>query len=342
MSVHSRKEDHVRIALQEDVQFRRKRTSFDDWEFVYNALPEIDFAEISTETSFLGRTLKLPLMVTGMTGGYPDATRINRDLAEACQELGIAMGVGSMRACLESEEHRESFTVVKQFSHNVPILANIGAVQAVRWKRAGNLERMVDMAVDMIGASALAVHLNPLQELTQPEGEPEYRGVTDAIAWLVQHAPVPVIVKEVGAGISRSVAKRLADVGVSIIDVAGAGGTSWSAVEIKRHPSPDQVDHLWDVGIPTAEALLQCRGIVPTLIASGGITNGVDIAKAVALGAHVAGAARPILLAQHAGGTAAILQLVRSWELQIRQMMFLSGSGSLEQLRTTENIVCLH
>jgi len=211
MSVHSRKEDHVRIALQEDVQFRRKRTSFDDWEFVYNALPEIDFAEISTETSFLGRTLKLPLMVTGMTGGYPDATRINRDLAEACQELGIAMGVGSMRASLESEEHRESFTVVKQFSHNVPILANIGAVQAVRWKRAGNLERMVDMAVDMIGASAFAVHLNPLQELTQPEGEPEYRGVTDAIAWLVEHAPVPVVVKEVGAGVSGSVAKRLAD-----------------------------------------------------------------------------------------------------------------------------------
>jgi isopentenyl-diphosphate delta-isomerase len=342
MSVHSRKEDHVRIALQEDVRFRRKGTSFDDWEFVYNALPEIDLAEISTQTQFLGRTLRLPIMITGMTGGYPDAARINHDLAEACHELGIAMGVGSMRACLESDEHRESFTVVKQFSDSVPILANIGAVQAVRWKRAGTLADMVDTAVDMIGASALAVHLNPLQELAQPEGEPEYRGVTDAIAWLVEHSPAPVVVKEVGAGISGSVAKRLAEVGVSIIDVAGAGGTSWSAVEIKRHPHPNTVEHLWDVGIPTAEALVQCRGIVPTLIASGGIMSGVDIAKAVALGATVAGAARPILLAQHEGGTAAILQLVRSWELQIRQMMFLSGSGSLEQLRTTENIVCHH
>ncbi|MBM4179318.1 MAG: type 2 isopentenyl-diphosphate Delta-isomerase [Ignavibacteria bacterium] len=342
MSVHSRKEDHVRIALQEDVRFRRKRTSFDDWEFVYNALPEIDVAEISTQTPFLGTTLKLPLMITGMTGGYPDATRINGDLAEACQDLGIAMGVGSMRACLESAEHRESFTVVKQFSHNVPILANIGAVQAVRWKRAGILDRMVEAAIEMVGASALALHLNPLQELTQPEGEPEYRGVTGAIAWLVEHSPVPVVVKEVGAGISMNVAQRLAGVGVEMIDVAGAGGTSWSAVEIMRHPTPDQVDHLWDVGIPTAEALVQCRGIVPTLIASGGISNGVDIAKAVALGANLAGAARPLLLAHHAGGTAAILQLVRSWELQIRQMMFLSGSGSLEQLRTTENMICLH
>lgn len=332
MSIQSRKEEHVHLALSGNATFREKSNGFERYEFVYNALPEIDLADVDTRTEFCGMELQSPLLVTGMTGGYPDAERINKGLAEACETCGIAMGVGSMRAALEHRELESTFAVVRDVSDRVPIIANIGAAQAAVWNREGSLQSYVQRAVTMTGASALAVHLNPLQELLQPEGEPRFRGVLDAIATLVRSEQIPIIVKEVGAGISGAVARRLADVGVTIIDVAGAGGTSWAGVEILRRNDAQTVDHLWDVGIPTAECVTQCVGIVPTIIASGGISNGTEVAKAVALGARLVGSARPILEAFAADGTKGVVSLVREWELQLRQWMFLTGCQHLNDL----------
>ena len=332
MSIQSRKEEHVNLALSGKATFREKSNGFDRYEFVYNALPEIDLADVETQTEFCGMALQSPLLVTGMTGGYPDAERINKGFAEACETCGIAMGVGSMRAALEHRELESTFAVVRDVSNRVPIIANIGAAQAAVWHREGSLHSYVERAVAMTGASALAVHLNPLQELLQPEGEPRFRGVLDAIATLVRSEQIAIVVKEVGAGISGDVARRLADVGVTMIDVAGAGGTSWAGVEILRRSDAETVDHLWDVGIPTAECITQCVGIVPTIIASGGISNGTEVAKAVALGARLVGSARPILEAFAADGTKGVVALVRLWELQLRQWMFLTGCQHLNDL----------
>lgn len=334
MSISSRKESHVHHALSGNAGFRAKSTGLENYEFEYNALPEIDYADIDTHISFLGHRLQLPLIVTGMTGGYADAERINRDIAEACRGLGIGMGVGSMRAALEDPSLESSFTCLRPFASTVPMIANIGAVQARRWHQSGALEAMVAGAVGLINASALAVHLNPLQELAQPEGEPEFRGVLETIEVMVRQSPVPVIVKEVGAGLSRRCVDRLRSVGVEIVDVAGAGGTSWSGIEILRHDDPQRVEHLWDVGIPTAECIRQNRDAVPTLIASGGIANGTDVAIAIGLGAHVVGTARPVLQAHHDGGIDGILQLVASWQTRLRQWMFLTGSITVADLRS--------
>lgn len=341
MSISSRKESHVRHALSGNAGFRAKSTGLEKYEFEYNALPEIDYADINTRVSFLGRPLQIPLLVTGMTGGYPDAERINREIAEACGHLGIAMGVGSMRAALEDQSFEASFSCVRPFASVVPMIANIGAVQARRWLQSGVLGTMMRRAIELIDASALAVHLNPLQELAQPEGEPEFRGVLETIEYMVRDCPVPIIVKEVGAGLSRRCVDRLRNVGVEIVDVAGAGGTSWSGIEILRHDDPQRVDHLWDVGIPTAECIRQNRDAVTTLIASGGIASGTDVAVAIGLGAHIVGVARPVLQAHSDGGIDGILQLVASWQTHLKQSMFLTGSTTVGELRSAP-ITCLH
>ena len=338
MSIQSRKEEHVNLALSGKATFREKTNGFEQYELVYNALPEINLADVDTRTLFCGAQLLSPFLVTGMTGGYPNAENINRSIAEACAECGIAMGVGSMRAALEQTGSDPTFSVVRQFSDRVPILANIGAAQAALWHREGTLAQYVDRAVSLIGARALAVHLNPLQELLQPEGEPRFRGVLDAIAALIRTNNVPIIVKEVGAGITGNVARRLADVGVTMIDVAGAGGTSWAGIEILRRADAEQVNHLWDVGTPTAECIRQCVGVVPTVIASGGISTGTEAAKALAMGAHLVGTARPVLEAYAQGGTEAIVQFVRNWELHLRQWMFIMGCSKLNDLRDPSTI----
>jgi isopentenyl-diphosphate delta-isomerase len=338
MSIHSRKQEHVELALSGRVTFREVTNGFERYGFEYNALPEIDWSDIDTRTTFCGVPLALPFLVTGMTGGYPDAEAINRDLAEAAAACGIALGVGSMRAVLESTDPDPSYTVLRSYAHRVPIIANIGAVQAAAWHHAGTLGAMIQRAVDLVGATALAIHCNPLQELLQPEGEPRFRGVLDAIAAAVDLRIVPIVVKEVGAGIAPSVAHRLASVGVTMIDVAGAGGTSWAGVEILRRTDAERVDHLWDVGIPTAECVVSCSPIVPIVIASGGIVTGTEAAKAIALGASLAGTARPALEARTHGGVDAIIEFFRTWELHLRHWMFLTGCASIDALRGTSTI----
>jgi isopentenyl-diphosphate delta-isomerase len=278
------------------------------------------------------------MLISAMTGGYPEAETINARLAEAAAATGVGMSVGSMRVALIDESQARTYRSV--LLHRPPLLiANIGAVQLAQWHAEGNAYDMVQRCADIIEADAIGIHLNPLQELVQPEGEPRFRGVTQAIADLVQRSERPVVVKEVGAGISAAVAQRLIDAGVRCIDVAGAGGTSWAGVEILRHHQRDSVEHLWDVGIATAQCVHECRPICDsheaTMIASGGITNGTEMALAIALGAHAVGAARPILQAlQHDNDATSVVTIINEWERILRQWMFLTGSETIDHLRT--------
>lgn len=328
-----RKQEHIEVVLTSDVHFRNKTNGLDDVELPYNALPEIDFDEVDTSIEFLGKPLKQPLMVTGMTGGYPDAEQINRTIALACARSATAFCVGSMRAAIEDPSLEPTYSVVREFASNIPIVANIGGAQLVEWHTDGTLIRKANHLCRLINASALAVHLNPLQELLQPEGQPRFRGVTSALSTIVDELEIPVIVKEVGAGISGSVARRLSDVGVTMIDVAGAGGTSWAGVEIMRRVDQSETMEYWDVGIPTAECINQCMGIMPTLIASGGISSGTHIANAIALGATLCGAAQPILRTAIQEGANGVEQLIARWKLDLMRRMFLTGAKTLEELR---------
>lgn len=341
-TITSRKKEHVDITLSRDVSFRDRRTGFERWEFVHNALPELDVAEIDPKTQFLGKEISFPLIISSMTGGYPDALQINRHLAEVCAEKQLAMGVGSQRQALGDTAYHRTFSIVREVAPGIPVFGNLGAAEVARLKDATPVLRLLEM----INADGFAVHLNPLQEYLQPEGNPEFRGVLRGIEMLVRALPVPVIVKEIGAGISAGVARRLVDVGVRILDVAGAGGTSWAGVEILRrhgHTGPktkgaDAGDVFWDWGIPTADALRQVAafhqevsGLV--IIGSGGINDGLAMAKAVALGADIVAAARILLKSLHAGGRKSLVDVIERWKYQFVGAMFLTGSRTVRELQ---------
>ncbi|GIV56771.1 MAG: isopentenyl-diphosphate delta-isomerase [Candidatus Kapaibacterium sp.] len=332
----TRKEEHVRLCTEEDVRYRTKTTGLERYDFDYVALPELDFEEVTPQTTFLGHTLRLPLIVSCMTGGYHGATAINAALARLCQRWQLAMGLGSMRSLLESHQQLESFRIARDQAPTIPIIANIGASQLTRDVQAGDLESLIDL----VGADALTIHLNPLQELLQPEGTPHFRGVLAAIEQLVSVLPVPIIVKEVGAGISGRVAELLLGAGVRYVDVAGAGGTSWAGVELKR-ATPDvdsnPLAELWDCGIPTADCIVEVAALRSsydfTLIASGGIASGFDAAKAIALGADLVGVARPLLQVYQDGGEEALERYIANWELQLRAALFVNGARTVSDLR---------
>lgn len=333
----SRKREHVELCVQEDVSFRHRRTGFDDLRFRHNALPEIDLASVDTSTEFLGRAMRAPLLISCMTGGYPEAEQINASLARAADRFGLAIGIGSGRQALESSAHHASFKVVRDRAPNAPVIANIGASEVRRLSQANTLSDLQKL-IDLTGADALAIHLNPLQELMQPEGSPEFSGVLRAITEAIEVVQIPIIVKEVGAGISHDVGSRLVALGVRILDVAGAGGTSWAGVEILRHERSERsaLEPFWDWGIPTVTSLLDLlplkleRNI--TLIASGGIRHGVDIAKSIALGASIAGIARPMLTALSEQGEEGLNHFIENTLFQLRGAMFLTGSCDLRAL----------
>lgn len=329
MSIESRKKSHVELCVGSEVRFKEKTTGFERYEFAYNALPEIDFADVDISTVFLGKQLSMPLMISSMTGGYGDATRINTQLAELCSSNGLAIGVGSMRQAITSTEFHESFRTVRTHAPRSVVAANIGAPEIAGTPDMNGIR----IILDLIEADALIVHLNPLQELLQPEGTPTYRGILAGIEYLVRHTGVPVIVKEVGAGLSADVARRLLDAGVRILDVAGAGGTSWAGVELLRNTDAKPLQPLWDMGIPTAECLEQLRPLKSvtqfTLIASGGINDGFMIAKSLALGADLCASARPLIKILIEGGEQALDKIIRDWELQLRAALFLTGTQSI-------------
>jgi isopentenyl-diphosphate delta-isomerase len=333
----SRKKEHVDLTISRDVAFRSKTTGFEKWEFVHNALPEIDLSDISTAVSFIGKPLAFPFMISCMTGGYADAERINRELAEVCEDRRIAMGVGSQRQAIENAAFHSSFSVVRKAAPGIPIVGNIGAAEVARMRDASAVQRLADL----VGADAFAVHLNPVQEFLQPEGSATFRGVLSGIEMLVQQLHLPIIVKEIGAGISAAVARRLMDAGVMIIDVAGAGGTSWAGVEILRGNANPSAAPFWDWGIPTADALVEVAAVKKnagslSVIASGGITNGVECAKAIALGADMTASARPMLKRLMEDGQKGLQTMLTEMMYQCTGAMFLTGSPTIRALQKAD------
>ena len=334
--ISSRKADHIRINLDEDV--RSGLTSgLENYHFVHQALPELNLIDIDLGLSLFGRRMKAPILISSMTGGTELARKINVILAEAAQETGIAMGLGSQRAAIENPDLADTFKV-RHIAPDILLFANLGAVQL----NYGYGVEECQNAVDMIAADALILHLNPLQEAVQPEGDTHFSGLVNKIEALCKALPVPVIVKEVGWGFSERTARMLASAGVSAIDLAGAGGTSWTQVEMYRATSKEQAKlaaAFLDWGIPTAQSIKNVRSAAPDLhiIASGGLRDGIDIAKCIALGATIGGMASPFLKAanQSLQETINTIQLI---ERQIQVSMFASGNASLDQLRKTQLI----
>lgn len=327
-----RKSDHIRINLQQDVNFRHVSTGFERYRLVHCAAPDFDLADVDTSISLLNKRLAAPLLISAMTGGTPEGCMVNRRLAEAAQAAGIGMGVGSQRAAIEDPTLEDTYRV-RHVAPDILLLANLGAVQLNRGYGPYECRR----AVEMIEADALVLHLNPLQEALQPEGDTCFAGLLPKIEAICRELPVPVVVKEVGCGISEAVARRLAEAGVAVIDVAGAGGVSWSRVEMHRSKSERQrrvAEAFADWGIPTAESLLMARRGAPDLplIASGGIRDGIQIAKAIALGATACGVAGPFLRAA-SESTAAVSEMIATLTDQLRVAMFASGAVDIAALR---------
>jgi isopentenyl-diphosphate Delta-isomerase len=338
-----RKGEHIRICLQEDVSGRGGGTGLSQYRFIHNALPELNFRDIRLDTEWLGHPMKAPLLVSSMTGGTDEAGSINRRLAIAAEERGWAIGLGSMRAAIENEELAETFRIRRE-APTVPVIANVGAVQLNYGFGVDSCRRAVELAE----ANALVLHLNALQEVFQPEGDTNFSGLLKKIEAVCERSPVPVGVKEVGWGIDGETAYKLSEVGVSFIDAAGAGGTSWSQVEkfrVKDIIRREAAEAFADWGLPTAESILDIRKRLPSIsvIASGGLGSGVDAAKALALGANLAGFGR-VLLPQAAGSDRAISvdNLVRQFEIiefEFRTAMFGIGAGTIEGLRSSSRLV---
>lgn len=327
-----RKEEHIDINLEQDVQFPNLTTGFERFRFIHDALPEIDLADIDTTVNLFGKTLQTPVFISSMTGGTEKAQNINRNLAEAAQIRGMAMGLGSQRAALEDTSLVASYNV-RPIAPDILLFANIGAVQLNYGYTVEHCQR----AVDMIEADALILHLNPLQEAVQPEGDTNFTGLLNKIEEVCKKLEVPVIAKEVGWGISEKTARKLAAVGVSAIDVAGSGGTSWSEVEYHRAPSAFHARvarSFADWGIPTADSIRYTKSATPDLpiFASGGLKDGIDVAKSVALGATMGGFAGAFLKAADKS-VEAVLDLEQEITKQLHVAMFCVSAQNLNELR---------
>ena len=331
--ITARKDQHLDVILAGKARHGRD-SGFADVHFVHEALPDLDHGKIDLGADFLGRRLKAPLLISSMTGGPSRAEAINARLAEAAQHLGIALAVGSQRAALEAEGATPGLDMALRLkAPDTPILANIGAAQLTRGFGVDEARRVLDM----IAADALIVHLNPLQEACQPEGDRDWWGVGAALEALVKALDAPVVVKETGAGVSAATARRLADMGVAAIDVAGAGGSNWATVEGERATEAGDKAHaaaFADWGIPTARAIAEVRAACPKtlIIGSGGIHDGVDAAKAIRLGADMVGQAAGVLAAATVS-TEAVVEHFQTVIRQMRTVCFCTGSANLTALR---------
>jgi len=330
-----RKADHIRINVEEDVSFKRLSSGLDSYFFMHKALPEIDFAKIDTTTRYLGKTLKTPLMISSMTGGTHEAYEINRVLATAAQEVGMAMGLGSVRAAIEDSALAYTFQV-RDVAPDIPLYANLGAVQL----NYGYGLEQCKRAVELCEADGLILHFNALQEAVQPEGDSDFSGLLDKVERICRGMQVPVIAKEVGWGFDKETARQLVSVGISAIDVAGAGGTSWSQVEMYRAPTERHARVAgafiaW--GIPTAYSIQYCSSAASSLpiVASGGIRSGIDVAKCIALGAQIAGLAGEFLRAAVQNGVEGVIDISGALTDELRVAMFGSGAADISSLAET-------
>jgi isopentenyl-diphosphate delta-isomerase len=337
-----RKADHLALCATDEVAFRDKTTLFEQVRFIHDALPDLDVADLDTSCTLFGKPLKAPLVIAAMTGGTDEAARINRELASIAEEHGFGFGLGSQRAMhVRADEITKGSYAVREAAPTALILGNLGVVQARQMTLAE-----IEALVRAVGADALCIHLNPAMELVQPGGDRDFRGGLETIAAAVRELPFPVIVKETGCGLSKSVGKRLLGASVRHVDTSGAGGTSWVAVETKRaeaaadHASRALGEALWDWGIPTAASIGMLAPLgFETIIATGGVMTGLDVARALALGASAAGIARPVLKALTAGGRAGAVAFLQGVLAELRAVMLLTGSRDVAAMRDAPRIL---
>lgn len=332
--IKQRKKEGIVIPLTKNVQAKESSTYLEYVKLIHNALPEIDYEVVEITQNFLNHSFKAPIIIDSMTGGTPEATKINSRLSLVAEKFGLGMGLGSQRAGLLSSELAETYSIARSNAPSAFLVANIGGAQLSKGLKVQEIKNMIEM----IEANALVVHLNPLQELIQPEGEPKYKGVLSKIKEICANFDIPIIVKEVGAGVSMEVAKKLESAGVSAINVAGSGGTSWAGVEKLRAETARDSNKInlgelfWDWGIPTAVSLIEVRNSVKVpVIASGGIRNGLEIAKCIALGANMCGMAFPFL--KHASKSfESLCEFTNKTLIELKSTMFLVGSKNIAEL----------
>ncbi len=338
ISTSERKKAHLELCLSDKVAFKNKTTGFENYEFEHYAITEVDLQKINFTTQFFNKKISYPFLISCMTGGTAEAGNINAQLAIAAQELNIPIGVGSQRQALENNKYLKTYKIIRENAPKIPVLGNLGAAEVVSIK---SLDK-VSYLVDIIKADAMVIHVNPLQELFQPEGNPNFTGLIKRLDKLTKYLKVPIIIKEVGSGISKKAVQKLLEVGVKGIDVAGAGGTSWAGVEMLRSGKSEDND-FWDWGLPTAYCIKQIAPLKEyhefILIGSGGINSAFDTAKALALGVDLAASARTILQKLDKNGVEGVVKLVRDWFETVKKIMFLTGSASLPEFKQRNNLI---
>lgn len=333
-----RKKDHISLCLTDDVMFKQKSNGFENYEFPHYAITEVEFNKIDLSTNFFNKKISYPFLISCMTGGTSEAEKLNEKLAIAANSLNIPIGVGSQRQALESTKFHNSYKTVRKNAGKVPVLGNLGAAEIAKSK---NVVEDLKKLIDLIEADAFVIHVNPLQELLQKEGEPNFSGLLKNIERLTSKIRIPFIVKEVGSGISNESAKKLLDVGIKGIDVAGSGGTSWAAVELLRNKEEENYFKEW--GLPTSYCIKNVHKLKKDynflLIASGGINNFDEIGKSLLLGADIVASARKILLEVNYNGVDGVIQLVLDWFESVKKIMYLTGSKDIKSFKKKKLII---
>ncbi len=336
-STSNRKKEHIELCLTDKVAFNKKTTGLENYEFVHYAITEVEIDKIKLKTKFFNKNVEFPFLISCMTGGTMEAENINAKLAIAANNLNIPLGVGSQRQALENKVHHSSYKIIRKNAPIIPVLGNIGAAQILS---NGIVEQLKYLA-DLIEADAFVIHVNPLQEMLQRNGEPNFKGLLKSLEKICIKFDLPVIVKEVGAGINKKAAKKLLEIGVKGIDVAGAGGTSWAGVEILRNKN-EEGSEFWDWGIPTADCIKDVNELKKQfefmLIGSGGINTGTEVAKALALGSDFVASARIILQCLEQNGVEGVEKMIYDWFDIVKKVMYLTGSSSLKELKKNKLI----
>jgi isopentenyl-diphosphate delta-isomerase len=335
LDISQRKKDHLALCAGDNVGFREKTSLFEQVELVHCALPEMHADAVDSRVELLGKTLAAPVVISAMTGGTDEAAKINADLAQVAEELGLAIGLGSQRAMFERPDTAWTFSV-RERAPNVLLFGNLGLVQA----RKMTTHEIRTLCAD-VGADALCLHLNPAMEIVQPGGDRDFSGGLELMRRLVDDLGIPVIAKETGCGLSRGVAQMIRSTGIRHVDVSGSGGTSWVAVEAHRAADDQKelAEELWDWGIPTAASVLQLRGLGLDIIATGGLRTGSHVTKAIALGAKAGGLAAPVLKAHRAGGIDGARNFLRGVITTVRSLMLLTGSRTIDELQRAQMII---
>ena len=338
-STSNRKKEHLELSLTDKVGFKEKTNGFEHYDFIHYAITEVELSKIKFSQKVFKKHIDFPFLISCMTGGTSEAENINAQLAIAANELNIPLGVGSQRQALENSLYHHSYKIIRQNAPNIPILGNIGAAQIASMKDLKSL----NFLVDLIEADAMVIHINPAQELLQPGGEPQFKGLLKNIEKMVKVLNVPVIAKEVGSGISKEAALKLLNSGVKGIDVAGAGGTSWTAIEILRSKNKNVQNDFWDWGLPTSFCIKEIFKLKKKhdflLIGSGGINSSIEAAKAFSLGSDLVASARIILQELNKNGTVGVVNLIKDWFETIKKIMFLTGSKNLNEFKRNKLIL---